>query len=297
MVFHPRRFPGLAIGLGLALGALLLALLLILRVSVAPISLVSFLAALLCATLVAAAGLLLLWSFGLWTLSYRLDRNRLAIFWLGSRYDVPLGRIERLVPGPAGLRSLSIEGASWPGCQVGRLQHPELGAVLCFAGARSPSDLLYVVTAGPTFAVSVPNPERFLQEVQRRQAMGPTHEVFPGVRPNPLTTWSLWSDRNLWLMLGAGLSLNLALFAFLVWRYAGLPHFVPLHFTFGGQPSQMRIKDAIFLLPWLALGALALNSVLAGLLHARERAAAYLALVAAAFLQLLFWAAALRVVG
>src|SRR3990172_4313250 len=58
MVFHPRRFLGLAIGLGLALGALLLALLLILRVSVAPISLVSFLAALLCATLVAAADLL-----------------------------------------------------------------------------------------------------------------------------------------------------------------------------------------------------------------------------------------------
>src|SRR3972149_104175 len=104
MVFHPRRFPGLAIGLGLALGALLLALLLILRVSVAPISLVSFLAALLCATLVAAAGLLLLWSFGLWTLSYRLDRNRLAIFWLGSRYDVPPRRIQRLGPGavPAG---------------------------------------------------------------------------------------------------------------------------------------------------------------------------------------------------
>src|SRR3989337_3437396 len=108
MVFHPRRVPGLGIGLGLALGALLLALLLILRVSVAPISLVSFLAALLCATLVAAAGLLLLWSFGLWTLSYRLDRNRLAIFWLGSRYDVPLGRIERPVPGAAGLRGFAV---------------------------------------------------------------------------------------------------------------------------------------------------------------------------------------------
>jgi hypothetical protein len=59
----------------------------------------------------------------------------------------------------------------------------------------------------------------------------------------------------------------------------------------------MRVKDAIFILPWFAIGVLFVNGLLAGLLHARERAAAYLSVVAAAFLQLLFWAAALRVVS
>ena len=297
MLFYPRRFPGVFIGVGLALGALSLALLLALRIMIAPISFFTFVAALVCVLLVCIAGLFLFWSFGLWTLSYRLDRNRLAIFWLGSRYDIPLGRIERLVPGPAGVKTLSVRGTNWLGCQVGRLQHPELGSVLCFAGARSPSDLIYVVTAGPTYALSVPNQERFLQEVQKRQAMGPTHEVFPGVRPSPIMTWALWSDRNLWLLVAVCLLINVALFAFLFVRYAGLPHFVSLHFTFSGQPAQMRVKDAIFILPWFALGALFVNSLLAGLLHNRERAAAYLSLVAAAFLQLLFWAAALRVVA
>lgn len=296
MLFRPRRFPGVAIGIGLALTALLLAVLLALRITVSPISPLSFAAALVCVILVGVAGLFLFWSVGLWTLSYRLDRNRLAIFWLGNRYDVPLGRIERLIIGPAGLTSLSVAGTTWLGCQVGRLQHPELGPVLCFAGARSPSDLIYVVTSGPTYALSVPNQERFLQEVQRRKAMGPTHPVYPGVLPSPLTTWPLLSDRNIWLLFGFCVALNITLFAFLALRYADLPHFVSLRFTFSGQPAQMRVKDAIFILPWFALGALFVNSLLAGLLHTRERAAAYLSLVAAGFLQLLFWAAAMRIV-
>jgi hypothetical protein len=274
-----------------------LALLLALRISVAPISLLSFVAAIVSVLLACVAGLFLFWSFGLWTLSYRLDRNRLAIFWLGSRYDIPLGRIERLMTGPAGVKRLSVLGASWFGCQVGRLEHPELGSVLCFAGARSPAELIYVVTAGPTYAISVPNSERFLQEVQRRQTMGPTHEVFPGVRPSPIMTWALWSDRNLWLLVTVCLILNVTLFAFLFARYASLPHFVSLHFTFAGQPAQMRVKDAVFVLPWVALAALFANGILAGIIHNRERAAAYLSLIAAAFLQILFWAAALRVVA
>lgn len=297
MLFRPRRYPGVVVGIGLAFLALLLAFLLALRITVAPVSPLSFAAALVCVTLVGVAGLFLFWSFGLWTLSYRLDRNRLAIFWLGSRYDVPLGRIEQLIKGPAGLKSLSVSGATWLGFQVGRLRHPELGSVLCFAGGRSPSDLIYVVTSGPTYALSVPNQERFLQEVQRRQAMGPTHQVFPGVLPSPVTTWPLWADRNMWLLFAFCVVLNIALFAFLALRYADLPHFISLHFTFSGQPAQMRVKDSIFILPWFALGALFVNSLLASLLHTRERAAAYLSLVAAGFLQLLFWAAAMRIVA
>jgi hypothetical protein len=138
MVFRPHRFPGVAIGTALGLGALFLACLLALRIAISPTSLVSFAAALVCIVLLCVAGLFLFWSFGLWTLSYRLDRNRLAIFWLGSRYDPPLGRIERLVTGPAGVTALSVNGTSWLGCQVGRLQHAELGPVLCFAAALSP---------------------------------------------------------------------------------------------------------------------------------------------------------------
>src|SRR5688572_10373805 len=126
MLFHPSRFPGVLVGVGTGLVALLLALLLALRITVEPISLYSFAAALVAALLACVAVIFLFWSFGLWTLTYRLDRNRLAIFWLGSRYDIPLGRIERMITGPAEVKTLSVRGASWLGCQVGRFQHPEL---------------------------------------------------------------------------------------------------------------------------------------------------------------------------
>jgi uncharacterized membrane protein len=104
-------------------------------------------------------------------------------------------------------------------------------------------------------------------------------------------------DRLVHVLLVLGLLLNLALFAYVGWRFRALPESLPLHFDILGQPDRFGVRSEIFKLPAIGLFLLVLNSLLGLAVQRWEKLGAYLLLGATSVVQVLFWLAALNIMG
>jgi len=107
------------------------------------------------------------------------------------------------------------------------------------------------------------------------------------------------SDRLVHVLLALGLLLNLALFAYIGWRYRALPESLPLHFDILGQPDRFGVRSEIFRLPAIGLLLLVLNSLF-GLAVQRCQLeecelGTYLLLGVTTVVQVLFWLATLNI--
>jgi len=114
-------------------------------------------------------------------------------------------------------------------------------------------------------------------------------------------TWAIGSDRLVHVLLALGLLLNLALFAYVGWHYRALPESLPLHFDILGQPDRFGVRSEIFKLPAIGLLVLVLNSLFGLAIHRCQlegcELGAYLLLGVATVVQVLFWLAALNIMG
>ena len=104
-------------------------------------------------------------------------------------------------------------------------------------------------------------------------------------------------DRLVRVLLALGLLLNLTLFAYIGWRYRALPGSLPLHFDTLGQPDRFGVRSEIFKLPAIGLLLWVLNSLSSLAIHRWEKLGAYLLLVVTPVVQVLFWLAALNIIG
>jgi hypothetical protein len=104
-------------------------------------------------------------------------------------------------------------------------------------------------------------------------------------------------DRLVFVLLAMGLLLNLALFAYVGWRYRALPESLPLHFDILGQPDRLGVRSEIFKLPAIGLLLLVLNSLFGLAIQRWEKLGAYLLLGGTIVVQVLFWLAALNTMG
>jgi hypothetical protein len=104
-------------------------------------------------------------------------------------------------------------------------------------------------------------------------------------------------DRLVHVLLAMGLSLNLALFAYIGWHYRALPESLPLHFDILGQPDRFGVRSEIFKLPAIGLLLLILNSLFGLAIQRWEKLGAYLLLGVTIVVQVLFWLAALNIMG
>jgi uncharacterized membrane protein len=112
-----------------------------------------------------------------------------------------------------------------------------------------------------------------------------------------IVTWFIGSDRLVHVLLALGLLLNLALFAYIGWRYRALPEPLPLHFDILGQPDRLGMRSEIFKLPAIGLLLWVLNSLFGLAIQRWEKMGTYLLLGVATVVQLLFWLAALNIMG
>ena len=101
MYYQPPRALGLLVGAVITLWAAALALVLLNNGFASEIGMGQFSSYAGALAAAALATLFGYWSFALATLSYALDRNGLVIAWGPTRQVIPLGAIERLVPGTA----------------------------------------------------------------------------------------------------------------------------------------------------------------------------------------------------
>ena len=112
-----------------------------------------------------------------------------------------------------------------------------------------------------------------------------------------VVTWVIGPDRLVHILLVLGLLLNLALFACIGWRYRALPESLPLHFDILGQPDRSGVRSEIFRLPAIGLLLLVLNSLFGLAIHRWQRMGACLLLGVPPVVQMLFWLAALNIMG
>ena len=241
----------------------------------------------------ALAVLFAYWCYGLATLAYRVDRNGLVIEFGTTRQVIPLDAIERLVPERSLDAGPRVRGISWPGFHVGRAELDRIGEVLVYSAHQSPEQLLYVMTTERTYALSVEDPARFAEEIQRRQRLGPTAAVAHRVERWGIPAHSIWHDRRALLLLAVALAAALAMWAQVAARYPDLPPTLDIAFPPGADAGHVTVveRSALLDLPRVATALLAVNLALGALAHGRTRAAAYVLFLAAAGVQLALLAA------
>jgi len=294
MECRPTRLQGGLIGLGLMALIALMDVAMAVFIRHRSLDLTSFLSGLFVVLSVPLLALLAYWVYGAFNMRYWLDRNGLVIIWAATRQVIPIGRIERMVKGE-GLRLRGFRGLAWPGYRVGQGEVEGVGLALFYA-TRPLRESLVVVTPSLAYVISPPSPEEFVAAWKARLRLGPTEILSQGSRQMRLFTLPLWGDRKVHFLLALGLVINVALFAYLAWRYPSLPELLPLHFDAWGQVDFIARKSRILWLPTVALGILLVNGLLGAILHPKERLGTYILLVGALLVQVLVWGAVLGLV-
>ena len=293
MNFQPARFTGVASGGGVAAVAVLLAAVLMAFAIGWDISTAKFLAFVGVFTLLAVAALFGYWTYALLTLGYDLNQEGVTIRWGLLRQFVPLGSIQRFVPGREA-RLPQVQGVNWWGYHVGRGTVEGLGETLFYSSHRSPWDAVYVVTPGIAYAISPENHVRFAMELQhllRETSPDESGSARPRVTYPALVVHPFWLDRFGQLLALTAVAANVALFGFICGVYPGLADRLNLAFPPVGG-IDLRPKDELFQIPLTALALLAVSLAAALAVHKWERAASHLLLAGALFTQGVLWVAA-----
>ncbi|MEA3460218.1 MAG: PH domain-containing protein [Chloroflexota bacterium] len=232
-------------------------------------------------------------TYGFFNLRYLLDRNGLIITWADTQQIIPLGNITRIV------KEVNIEDGwrqwlSWWMGQRGEVKG--IGPVLFYATCP-PAQQLLVVTPGVAYGISPEAPEEFIAAFEVRRRLGPTRSLAQESHRARLRNWPIWGDKGALLLMALGFLANLALFAYICWRYPALPQLLPLHWDAFGQVDRIGTRSQLFSLPAIGLAALLTNCSLGFSIHGRERIGAYCLLGGAIVVQFLFWLATLNIVA
>jgi hypothetical protein len=292
MTYQPPRALGMLVGGALTLWALAIAVLLVNHAVASDFGLRAVLTVTGALAAAALASLFGYWTYALGTLSYALDRNGLVIHWGATRQVIPLGSIERLVPGTS-VGVPSVRGVSWMGYHVGSAWIERIGDVLFYSTHQAPEQVLYVMTAERNYAISVNDPAGFARQVQVRQDLGPTARVTHHARRLGTAAQAFWYDPTGRILVGVALLATFLMWAIVGWQYPGLPAAFELHFPAYENNAlvDVQTKDALLDLPRIATVLLVVNLMIGFFLHTWERVAGYVMFIAAAGVQLAFTAA------
>ncbi len=287
MFYQPSRALGLLVGALLTLWSGGLAYVLFTYASAGPVGLGSLLGYAATAALVVLTALFAFWTYALATLSYAIDRNGLLITWGPTRQVVPLGAIERLVPGTA-VGVPGVRGISWLGHHVGRGEIERVGEVMFYSTHQSPEQVLYVMTTERNYAISVEDPHAFAREIQIRQELGPTTTVAHHVERTGAAAQSFWEDERAREVVLAALLLCLGLWMYVIARYGSLPPTLDLTFPPGARGELIAVssREALLALPRAATVLLLANTLIGVFVHAHSRVAAYVLFVTGGLAQL-----------
>ena len=291
MEWRPRRSAGGVVGLGAIAILLATALWLTLTLLRSPISLSSFLVV----VLIGLSLTLALWIgylvYGFFTLRYVLDRNALVITWAASRQIVPLDQIISVRRGAeltAG-RSTRGPGIRWWGYGVGLGRITNVGETIFYTTSPLQCQVI-ITTSSLSYALSPHDIEAFLSDLESCRRVGILRPLLERSERSAFVDHPFWRDRSAHLLLGLGVLTNALLFAYVSWRYRGLPELLPLHFDSQGIADIISPREEIFRLPTAGLLVLCVNLAIGLMVHKHERLAAYLlfgAIVAAQVLLLI----------
>ena len=265
---HPHLALGVLVGSALTLWCFAFTVALLWRGFTQPIDLPA-LGLHLTATLFFALGCLFgYWTYSCLTLKYFLDRNGLIIHWGDIRQVIPMDRIERLVPGRE-LPAPKVTGVSWLGHHVGHGPVEGLGDTIFYATHGSHEELLYVVTADQTYAISVTDEVQFAEQLQGHQKLGQVVSLPQVTERHSVAALPFWHDPLAQLLALAAIIGCAVTLGYVFHQYPGLPESIPFPFAAQGFGD----KQELLSIPITVLGLLAVSLTPGLLPHALARAA------------------------
>jgi hypothetical protein len=280
MEFRPSRAIGTLVGGGIALWCLAFAVALVLRGVSHDISLGIISLYVVASVFFFLALLFSYWTYSLGTLRYTIDRNALTITWGDIRQMIPMSQIERLVPGRE-LANPHVAGVSWLGHHVGHANiEGGIGDTLFYSTHRSPSDLLYVVTSGQSYAISVDDEVAFAEAVQQQQRLGSLVAVAQAPDRLYLAAQPFWEDRTAQILALVAFATFFAMFGYVYREYPSLPQSMALSFPELNGITRVGSKEELLKLPIAGVTLLIVNLALGFIAHSWERMVGYVLLVA-----------------
>ena len=278
-VFRPGNSVGTMYGAGAVAVALVLGVALLYRALTLDTSIQQLAPLLAGGFFLSLCVLFAYWTWSCASLRYLVDRNALDIRWGGIHQIIPLANIERLVPGED-TDSPQIEGVNWAGHHIGRAEVEQIGDVLFYSAHRTPGEVLYVQTPTEIYGISVPDPVFFAQTVQSNQSRGPLFEQRQAVHRWGPAAQSFWLDRAAIALAVVMVGAFAAVLGYVLDMYPGLSEQVPLRFPSLGGVVRVTEKAELLDIPRSAFGFLAVDLMLAILLHSWERMVGYVLLLA-----------------
>lgn len=285
MEFRPPRAIGTLVGGALSAWCLVFAVALAARGLSHDISLGIITLYIVASVFFFLALLFAYWTYSLGTLRYTIDRNALTITWGDIRQMVPLSQIERLVPGRE-LPNPHVAGVSWLGHHVGHADvEGGIGETLFYSTHRSPSDLLYVVTPGQSYAISVDDEVAFAEAVQQQQRLGSLVAVPQAPDRLYLAAQPFWEDRTAQILALAAFATFFAMFGYVFSEYPDLPQSIAISFPELNGITRVGSKEELLKLPIAGVTLLIINLGLGFIAHSWERMVGYVLLVATIAMQ------------
>jgi hypothetical protein len=296
MVWKPPKALGLGIGLVIVLTIIGIDAFLIRSMFGQSIGFNLYLIGLLFTISLPLLALWVYWYYGLLTLRYYLDRNALEIVCNTSRYVIPMDAIQRIVPGNEVVVAKGFRGVGWPGYLMGHLMLEGLG--LMMVQSTEPLERqLVVVTDSLCYGISPSQAERFLEDFAARRALQPMRHITSSVEYAPFVAAPVWRDRWFWGIATLAILGCVALFGLIFRSYGQLPERIPLHFDARGQVDRIVAKSGFLVVPEIGALTLAINGLLALILHQHERLGAYLLISMAVVIQIVLWLATWGILG
>lgn len=283
---------GTLVGTAISGWCLLLTIVLLWRGSTLDVDIGAFFAYLFATVFFGLGVLFGYWTYCCATMGYHLDRNGLTIRWGDIRQLIPIDRIEAVIPG-RDQPEPKISGISWVGHHVGRAQVGALGDVIFYATHRSHEELVYVVTEGGTYGISVGDEARFAEDLEGHQRMGQLISLPQVTERHSIAAMPFWHDMIAEALALGGMIACAVTLGYVFSNYEGLEASIPFAYpTFAGI-TRIDDKRELLMIPVTGLGLLAVNLVLGFFLHAWERAIGYLLFATAIALQIMLLAAAI----
>jgi len=288
-VERPQRTTGTAVGAAACALAVGLGVALLIRALNWPVSFPSFLAYLGAAGMAVLALLFAFWTYSCVTMRYVLDGNGLTVRWGPIKHFIAIDRVQAVAHG-RGEQRPRISGLGWWGYHVGRGE-VDGQRTLFFSTHRSGEEIVYVKTAGLTYALSPQDADRFTSEINRLRQSTRSDRA-SGIEREILAAHPIWADHVAQALAVVAVLLNIALWGYIFAAYPDLDREITIEFPPIGDITTLHERAEVLKIPLTATAFLAMN-LFAGLVFQwKERAATYLVLSGTIFFQVIFWVAA-----
>jgi hypothetical protein len=291
VAIRPPRALGVITGGALAAWAFLLAAAAAYVAAGSPVQLKTFLAWAVFALLLLVGVLFAYWAWAVFTLGYEIGRDALTIRWGFRRVHVPIANIQRMIPGRT-VYEARVEGLNWWGCHIGHGEVTRVGYTLFYSTHSSPDEILYVVTGGEAFGLTVLDQAAFAEDVQANAALGAIIGHTQRAAAWNVAAWPFWRDATAKSLAMLSVLAAAVVTGYVYAEYPGLPSVVQLDFPALDGIVRIGEKSELLRIAY-ASGTIALaNSVLGVIVHSRVRAAGLWLFASGILLQGILFAAA-----